>query len=286
MAAYVLWGVFPLFWALLGAANPIETLAERFVWSAVWTALCLVVLRQGFGWVRPALAGGQWVPLLLASIVIAVNWGMFIFAVQTGHTVESSLGYFINPLLNLVFGRIFFSERLDRWGWGGALTALVGVVVISWGSWHTVWISLLLATSFGIYGVLKKKAQLPALQGLFLESVFMTPLALVVLVVMGVMGLGHFGLGWSITALFVVSGLVTAVPLWLFAQAARGLPLGLLGMLQFIGPTLQLLIGLLVFHQKISWVWWVGLPLVWLGCALYLVGVLGRGRRSRGPAGG
>ncbi|MGJ6980904.1 EamA family transporter RarD [Aestuariimicrobium soli] len=274
MGAYVLWGVFPLFWALLGDANPIETLAERFLWSALWTALLLVVLRQGFSWLRPALAGGQWVPLLLASIVIAVNWGMFIFAVQTGHTVESSLGYFINPLLNLVFGRVFFGERLDRWGWAGALSALVGVVVISWGSWHTVWISLLLAASFGIYGVLKKRSQVPALQGLFLESSFMSPVALVVIIVLAVTGRGHFG--GHLTWLFVISGLVTAIPLWLFALAARGMPLGLLGMLQFIGPTLQLIIGLLVFKQQISWVWWIGLPLVWVGCGLYLVGVLGR----------
>lgn len=273
----MLWGVFPLFWALLDGANPIEILAERFLWSAVWTALLLVVLKQGFAWIRPALAGGQWVPLLLASIVIAVNWGMFIFAVQTGHTVESSLGYFINPLLNLVFGRIFFGERLDRWGWVGALSALVGVLVISWGSWQTVWISLLLAGSFGIYGVLKKRSQLPALQGLFLESTFMSPVALAVIVVLAVTGRGHFG--GPLTWLFVVSGLVTAIPLWLFALAARGMPLGLLGMLQFIGPSLQLVIGLLVFKQQVSWVWWIGLPLVWVGCALYLVGVMGRRNR-------
>ena len=148
--------MFPLFWALLAQAGPLEVLAERIVWSAVATGIALLITGAGFGWVRPSLAGGQWRALLLASVVITVNWGMFIFAVNTGHVVESSLGYFINPLVNLVLGWWLFGERLDRWGWVGALLALAGVIVISARSWHTVWISLLLAGSFGAYGAIKK----------------------------------------------------------------------------------------------------------------------------------
>lgn len=268
----MLWGVFPLFWALLAQAGPLEVLAERIVWSAVATGVALLIGGGGFAWRRPSLAGGQWRALALASVVITVNWGLFIFAVNTGHVVESSLGYFINPLVNLVLGWWLFGERLDRWGWAGAALALAGVLVIGSVSWRTIWISLLLAGSFGAYGVIKKKASIPALRGLFVESSFMAPICVVYLVVLQLVGAGHFGQP-RLTALFVVSGVVTAIPLFLFAIAARGLPLGMLGVLQYIGPTMQLLIGVFVNHQQVAAVWWVGLPLVWVGCVLYLIGV-------------
>lgn len=278
MAAYVFWGVFPLFWVLLDRAAPLEVLAQRILWSVVVTAIALLVTGQGWRWLRPSLAGGQWRALALASVVITVNWGMFIFAVNTGHVVESSLGYFINPLVNLVLGWWLFGERLDRWGRTGALLALVGVIVISARSWHTVWISLLLAGSFGAYGAIKKKASIPALRGLFVESSFMAPLCLVYVVGLQVAGASHFGEP-RLTALFAVSGVITAIPLFLFAVAARGLPLGTLGVLQYVAPTMQFLIGVFVTHQRIDPIWWVGLPIVWLGCIVYLIGLFRQRRR-------
>ena len=278
IGCYVLWGVFPLFWPLLGAASPVEVLAQRIVWSCVAAGLAMVVLRQSWDWLAK-LRGRTLLLLVAASAVIAVNWGTFIYAVNTNHVVESSLGYFINPLVNLVLGRVLFGERLDRMGRVGAVLALIGVVVISIGNWRTLWISLLLAGSFGIYGALKKTVRIAPLPGLFVESGLMLVPSLIFLVIWEGQGRGHFvsPLWW----LFIAGGVLTMVPLWLFAVGARGLPLGTLGILQYIGPTMQFLLGLIVFGQNVSLGYWVGIVIVWLGCACYVAGMWWRARRAR-----
>lgn len=276
VGCYVLWGLFPLFWPLLGRASAVEVLAHRMVWSFVAALLAILLLRQRWTWLR-TMTPRRWLLLVIAALVISANWGVYIFAVNSGHVVEGSLGYFINPLVNLLFGRLFFSERLDRLGRVGAALAFVGVAVIAAGNWRTLWISLVLALSFGIYGALKKTIPIPPLPGLLVESGVMLLPALFFLVTLESSGRGHVGVP-NYWWLFPVSGVVTLIPLWLFATAARGLPLGTLGVLQYIGPTIQFLLGLVVFGQRPSTVYWLGLVVVWVGCAVYLWGLRRRGR--------
>lgn len=280
IGCYVLWGTFPLFWPLVGEASPVEVLAHRMIWSFVSALVMILLLRQSWTWLR-TLTRPRWALLVAAAVVISFNWGTYIYSVNSGHVVEGSLGYFINPLVNLLLGRIIFGERLDRWGRVGALLAFCGVAVIAAGNWRTLWISLVLAGSFGIYGALKKSIPIPALAGLLVESGIMLLPSLAFVFWLQSQGRGHFlsvpGYWW----LLPLGGLVTMVPLWLFATAARGLRLGTLGVLQYIGPTMQFLFGLFFFHQRPSAGYWSGLVVVWIGCAVYLWGL---GRRSRARA--
>ncbi|MGD7732732.1 EamA family transporter RarD [Propionibacteriaceae bacterium G57] len=278
IACYVIWGGFPLFWPLLDAASPVEVLAHRMVWSCASALVVMLVVRHPWGWVKQ-LSGRSWLLLVAAAVVISFNWGGFIYAVNSGHVVESSLGYFINPLVSLVLGRVVFGERLDARGKVGAALAFAGVVIIAAGSWRTLWISLLLAGTFGAYGALKKSLTIPALPGLLVESGIMLVPSLIYLFVLESRGQGHWtapNMWW----LFMLGGLLTMVPLWLFAIAAKGLPLGTVGVLQYIAPTSQFLLGLFVFGQHVSAGYWAGLVVVWIGCLVYLSGMLRQTRRQ------
>ncbi len=273
-AAYTVWGLMPLFWALLKAATPLEILSQRIVWSSAAVALVLLALRTPWHWVATVFDRRNLPRLLLASAFIAVNWLTYIAAVNTGHVVEASLGYFINPLVNVLIGALWFGEALGRLGKLGGLLALGGVVVIAAGSWATLWISLVLAVSFGLYGVAKKRAHLPALQGLLVESGFLAPLALGYLVFLGVSGTAAFGRTASDSLLLALTGPATALPLWLFAIAATRLPLGVLGVLQYWAPTISFVLGITLFGEHVTPAYWAGLVLVWGGSALYLASAL------------
>lgn len=270
VAAYAIWGFFPLLFPLLKPAGPLEILAHRVVWSLAAVALVLVALRRDWGWLAASLRGPRLGRMVAASGLIGVNWLTFIWAVNNNHVVEASLGYFINPLLNIVLGVLLFRERLTRGGLVGTLLAFGGVVVIAWDSWRGLWVSLALALSFGLYAAVKKSARLPALQGLLVESGLLAPLALPYLVFLGVTGVGAFGTTPAASGLLVLAGVLTAVPLWLFAIAAPRLPLGVVGILQYLGPTIQFLLGITVFGQVVSPSYWAGLVLVWSGSAVYL----------------
>ena len=289
VAAYLIWGVFPLMFAALVPASPLEILAHRIVWSLVAVGLVLLALRRPWSWVVALLRSRQrLLRMALAALLIATNWLTYIWAVNNGHVVEGSLGYFINPLLNIVLGVVLFGERMGRSGRTGALLALAGVGVIAWENWQGLWISLMLAGSFGLYGAVKKGAPLPALEGLFVESALLTPMALPYLLWLGSKGAGQFGSDARLSGLLVLAGVLTAVPLWLFAIAAVQLPYGVLGMLQYLGPTLQFLLGITVFGQHVNASYWAGLVLVWIGSAVYLTGAIGRRgapRRTPPPAG-
>jgi len=276
VAAYLIWGVFPLMFAALVPATPLEILAHRIVWSLAAVGLVLVVLRRPWSWVLALVRSRRLLRMALAALLIAVNWLTFIWAVNNGHVVEGSLGYFINPLVNIALGVLLFGERMGRSGRTGALLALVGVGVIAWENWQGLWISLMLAGSFGLYGAVKKGAPLPALEGLFVESALLTPMALPYLLWLGSQGAGRFGSDARLSGLLVLAGVLTAVPLWLFAIAAVQLPYGVLGMLQYLGPTLQFVLGITVFGQHVNASYWVGLVLVWIGSAVYLTGAIGR----------
>jgi len=281
VTAYVLWGLLPLFWTLLKAAGPLEILAERIVWSFVSVVIALLVLRRSWRWVPGVFTRVNFPRLAAAAVLIAVNWLTYIFAVNNGHVVEASLGYFINPLVNVVFGVLLFGERLGTGGRIGGLLALAGVAVIAWGSWSTLWISLALAASFGLYGVAKKKAHLPALEGLAVESGFLLVPSVAYVAWLAAHGMGQFGLTASMTTLLVLTGPITALPLWLFAIAAPRLPFGVVGVLQYLAPTIQFLMGVLVFGEHVTPAYWAGLVLVWAGSAVYLTTTLRPARASR-----
>lgn len=276
VGAYAIWGFFPLVFPQLLPAAPVEILAHRIIWSMVVVGLVLVVLRRPWGWLSNALAPKRLPWMLAGSLLIAANWFTFIWAVNNNHVVESSLGYFINPLVNIVLGVFIFGERMSRGGLIGTILAGIGVVVIAQENWAQLWISLTLAASFGLYGVVKKRTTLPALEGLFLEAGLLSPFAVIAWIFFAAHGASTFGTGLQHTALLILAGVLTALPLWLFAIAAPRLPLGVVGVLQYLGPTIQFLLGITVFGQVVPPSYWAGLFLVWGGSAVYLWAVFNR----------
>lgn len=267
--AYVLWGVFPLYFKALRPAGPFEILAHRIVWSLVFVALLLTVVRQ---WreiapllKRPRTVGG----ISLAAAFIAVNWAVYIYGVNSGHVVETSLGYFINPLVTVLLGVLVLRERLRWTQWAALGIGAVAVVVLTVDYGRPPWIALALAGSFGTYGFIKKRLGLPAAHGLLMESGVLTVPALVYLVVLAGSGSSTFtGVSVAHTLMLVASGVATAVPLLLFAGAANRIPLTGLGITQYLAPTLQFALGVLLFHEAMPAARLAGFGLVW--CALVI----------------
>ncbi len=278
---YVLWGFTALYWPLIKQAGALELLANRVVWSFVLVVVLLLVLRRPWAWVRTLRY--TWPRLLAAAVLIALNWLTYIWAVNAGHVAEASLGYFLNPLVNVVLGMAIFHERPTRQSLLGILFAALGVGVIAFVMAKTVWVAIVLALTFGVYGVVKKRAVLGALEGLAVESGVLVPIAVGYLLVLG--PAGHLGTGVGPTLLLIGAGIVTAVPLWIFAIVAPRIPLSTLGMLQFVSPTLQLLTGLFVLGQQVPPLYFAGLALVWIGLGVYLAGSLRNTRRAALVAG-
>lgn len=280
VAAYVLWGLFPLYWPLLKPANAVEILAHRIMWSLVAVVVILAAARN-WAWIR-TLDRGKVGILALASVLISVNWGTYIFAVNTGRTIEASLGYFINPLISIVFGVVIFRERLRTWQWVavGLGTAAVAVLTVDYG--RLPYIALILAFSFGVYGLLKKFASMPSAESLAVETTVMFVPALAASVFMQVNGqaaFGHHGPGNM--ALLAAGGVVTAIPLLLFNASAVRVPMSTLGLLQYLAPVLQFLIGLLVQHEEMPASRWAGFLLVWAALIVLTADGLLTGRRTR-----
>lgn len=276
LATYIFWGFTTLYWPLIKQAGALELLANRVLWSLVFVVVVLLVLRRPWTWLKSLRY--SWPRLLAASVFIALNWLTYIWAVNNGHVAESSLGYFLNPLLNVVLGMIVFGERPSKQSLVGIGFAALGVAVIAVVMTKTIWVALVLATSFAVYGVFKKRAVLGALEGLAVESGVLAPVALGYLIWLGPSQ--HLGTGVGPTLLLMGAGLVTAGPLWLFAIAAPKIPLSTLGMMQFISPTIQLLTGIFVLGQRVPGLYWVGLGLVWVGLGFYLTGSLRNARRA------
>lgn len=253
-AAYGMWGILPLYWKQLSGVSAVEVLCHRVLWSGLF--LVAVLLAKGrLGdvlhiWRRRTSA----LPVLACSLLITVNWGIYIWAVQTGRVTESSLGYYITPLLSVALGALFFHERLDRWAKVSVGLALLGVAVATWRLGSLPWVAVLLSTSFALYGALKKKAGLDALSGLAAETLIAMPLALAYLGWIGGGAFIHPGLqgGPKATVLLVLAGPVTAVPLLTFAYAAVRIPLQRLGFIQYFSPTLQLGLGLFLMGEHLS----------------------------------
>jgi chloramphenicol-sensitive protein RarD len=282
VGAYFLWGAFPLFFPLLKPAAPVEILAHRIVWSLAAVAVVLVATRSA-GSLREVVRDRRRLLLLTgAALLIAVNWGTFIYAVNSKHVIESSLGYFITPLVSAAFGVFVFRERLRPWqlvALGLGATA-VGLLAIDYG--RLPWIALTLALSFGTYGLLKKLAGVGAAESLAVETLVLLVPALIYIVVLQASGggtLAHHGGGHVV--LLITLGPVTAVPLLLFAGAVTRVPLTLMGMLQYLAPVLQFLVGLAIVGERMPPSRWIGFGLVWAAIAVFSVDGLRASRRAR-----
>nr|WP_116023552.1 EamA family transporter RarD [Thermomonospora umbrina] len=280
VAAYVLWGLFPLYWPLLKPAGAVEILAHRVLWSLAAVAAILTV-RRHWAWVR-GLTPRQGGLLALAAGLIAANWGTYIYAVNSGHTIEASLGYFINPLISVLLGVLVFRERLRPWQWAAIGLGALAVVVLAVDHGRPPWMALVLAGSFGTYGLLKKVAGMPSAESRAVETAVTFVPALVFLLVLEGRGTGTFGHeGVPQALLLAAAGIVTAVPLMLFNAAAIRIPMSTMGMLQYLAPVLQFLIGLLIQHEAMPGSRWVGFLLVWAALAILTFDGLRVARRNR-----
>jgi chloramphenicol-sensitive protein RarD len=270
IGAYVCWGVFPIYWKLMRPSSALEILAHRIFWSAVVMALIIAVVR-GWSSIGRLLRDRRRVALIAtAATVLSVNWGTYIYGVNAARVVETSLGYFINPLVTVLLGVFVLRERLRpaQWAAIGVGTLAVAVLTVDYG--HVPYLALILAVSFGCYGLIKKRLAVPAKDGLFLESATLALPALAYLGVLRAAGESTFGrVSPSHTALLVLGGLVTAIPLLLFAGAANRIPLSAIGLLQYIAPVLQLGCGVLIYHEPMSAIRWWGFGLVWTALAVF-----------------
>lgn len=282
IGAYGMWGLVPLFWPLLKPAGAVEILAHRMVWSLVFIGVALLALRR-WGWIRELVRSPRKLALItVAAAVISVNWGLYIWSVNTGHVVEASLGYFINPLVTIALGVLVLKERLRPAQWAAVGVGFAAVLVLAIGYGQPPWISLTLAFSFAVYGLVKKKLNLGGLESLAAETAVQFLPALGYLVWIGTQGTLTFGSeGAGHAALLAATGIVTAVPLVCFGAAAIRVPLSTLGLLQYLAPTFQFLLGILYFHEAMPPERWAGFALVWLALTLLTWDALRTARRSR-----
>jgi chloramphenicol-sensitive protein RarD len=276
MGAYVLWGLFPIYWRLLERVPALEILAHRMIWSLVFVAVILTV-QKDWRWLGLALRNRRTVvTYTVAAILLSVNWGTYIWAVNAGYVVEASLGYFINPLVNVLLGVAFLGEKLRTGQVVAVVLAGLGVVYLTVSYGSLPWISLVLAFTFGLYGLIKKTAALESMHGFSLETLVLFLPALVYLLYREAAGVGAFvHLGLVPTLLLILAGPVTSVPLLLFGYAARRVPLSMLGFLQYIAPTLQFILGVFVYIEPFPPARLVGFCIIWVALLVYsLEGVL------------
>ena len=284
--AFVIWGLFPLYWHLLKQVPSDQIIAHRIVWSAVLLFVLLSV-RERLDWVRQIWAVPPTFWLLgLASVVIGFNWSLYIWAVNAGHVVETSLGYFINPLLSVLLGVLVLGERLGKLQWLAVGLAAVGVAWLTWQGGRVPWIAIGLSISFALYGLLRKLTPVEPVAGIGMESLFLfvPALAWVLWAEAGHGGGFTGGWGWGTLALLVASGAVSAVPLIAFTYGVRRIPLSVVGLLQYIGPTLQFLCGVLVFREPFGMARLVGFAFIWAGLLVFALAGWRAATRTRNAA--
>lgn len=281
LAAYTIWGLLPAFLKLLVAVPPVEILAHRIVWSVLLLGAVVTMVR---GWPRamavlraPRLLG----VLVLTALLIGGNWLLYIWAVNSAHVIETSLGYFINPLLNVALGVLVLGERLGRAQLASVALAGAGVLYLGLAQGGVPWISLGLAISFSLYGLVRKMAPVDPLTGLFAETLLLAPAALVLLLTLGAQGRGSFGADGATDLLLLASAALTAGPLLMFAAAGKRLRYATIGLLQYIAPTMQFLLAVLLFREPLSPAHLVAFPLIWTGLAIFALDALAK---SRAPA--
>lgn len=268
-ACYVLWGIFPLYWKLLDSVPSLFILANRALWSAIFlTIFCVIWNRKTFIHIISNKTNVKY--MSLSGMLITMNWGTFIYAVNNGYLIESSLGYYINPLVNIVMGMVFFKERLNIYEKISAGLAFSGVAYMTFSYGSLPVISLVLALTFSLYGVVKKKAGLPVVPALALENIMILPIVLIYFTWTFV-NTPETVLNLTVTetVLLVAGGLVTAIPLLMFAKAVKSISYITVGFLQYIGPTLQLIIAVLIFHERFTSSHWICFGLIWAGLTVF-----------------
>ena len=282
IAAFVIWGLFPLYLIGLLQVSAMQITAHRIVWSCVFVLGWLAVTGD-LGKLRDAVKRhGVLVRLVASAFFIAVNWLGFAWAVNHGHVLEVSLAYFIGPLLNVLLGIFVLSERLDRAQWVAVAFAAAGVAYLTFIAGHPPWIALMVGSSFAFYGLIRKTVSIEALPGLAVETILLAPLAAGYLLWCQAKGIGVFGhTGALVDALLLAGGVVTSVPLVLFAYGARRVPFSTIGILQFIAPSMQLACGLFVFGEPFESARATGFALIWVGLAIYAGNALWRARSIR-----
>jgi len=280
IGAYGTWGMFPVFFPLLQPATAPEVLAHRIVWTCVFMAVVLVAVGRVSD--LRSINGRTWLLLACASILISINWLIYVYAVNNGHVVDAALGYFINPLVSVLLGMVIFGERLNRAQSVAVLIALAAIVVLSVEVDATPLIGLGLAFSFGLYGVVKKVVTTDPRVSVAVEAGLAAPLAIVFLVALQVNGHGQFtNHGSGHVALMMLSGPLTAIPLLMFAAAAQRLPLVTLGLLMYFNPALQMTWGILVGHEPMPPARWIGFGLIWMALVVFSADGLFRAYRGR-----
>ncbi|WP_066801447.1 EamA family transporter RarD [Sphingomonas soli] len=278
IGAYGSWGILPLYIHLLQGVPALQVLAHRVLWSLLFLGGLILLLRRAKS-IAAAIRGRTLLLLLASAALIAINWIVYIWAVLNSHILEASLGYFINPLVNVALGVMVLGERLRRWQGVAIGVAAAGVLVLAASGGGALWISLTLAASFGAYGLVRKVAAIDALGGLVFETLLLAPLCLGWLIHADSLGEGAFGTSAGMTALLIIAGPVTALPLLWFSAGARRLPLSTMGLLQFMSPTIQFGLALL-FGEPLRPVHFITFPLIWAGCALFAWDAV---RASRAP---
>ena len=274
LAAYGLWGIMPIYFKWLQAVPSIDIVAHRIVWSLVALAL-LVSVAKAWDQVRTALTNRRTLAMLLVTaVLIGVNWLLYVYAINSGHILAGSLGYYLNPLANILLGRFILKERLTRLQWAAVAIAAAGIAVLAAGALGTLWISLTLCFSFATYGLLRKIIHVDSLAGLTIETMLLFPIALGWLLLGGAEGRPMFGVNGSETALLMAAGIVSTVPLLCFTAAARRLAYSTVGMLQFIAPTLQFALAVAVYGERFTVAHAIAFGAIWTALFLYVVALL------------
>lgn len=279
LAAYVLWGILPVYWKALELVSPFEILSSRFMWSCVFVFLLIIFqkkwplfakeVKQVFSNVKTGAA------MVAAGITISFNWGTFIWAINNGHIVETSMGYYINPLVSILFAVVFLRERLDKMQLAAITCAFIGVASMVYSFGKIPWVSLTLAFTFALYGLLKKILPVSALTSIMLETLLITPLALVYEYSLWQQGVSFYASGnLQVIMMLTGAGVVTAIPLLLFTAGARLLPLKIIGFLQYISPTLTLLIGVFVYNEAFTASHLLAFGWIWAALLLFIVSQL------------
>jgi chloramphenicol-sensitive protein RarD len=279
--AFFIWGLLPLYLKWLQAVPVLQVTAHRLSWGCV-VALLWLGVRGELKFLRAALIDPRTrVRLFLSAALISANWITYVWGVANDRVVETSLGYFINPLFNVMLGVMLLSEKLNRAQWSAVGLAAAGVAYLTWSAGHPPWISLILAFTFGLYGFVRKVIQVDALAGFGAETLLLLPLGVGYLIWCETAGIASFGhTDLTTNVLLVLGGPVTAVPLVLFAFGARRIPYSTVGLLQYIGPTLQLLLGVFAFHEPFGSARMIGFSLIWSGLAIYAIDGVWRSRKG------
>ena len=278
--AYLLWALFPLYFPLLEPAGAVEILAHRFVWTLVFMVIALSFMRA---WPELKAASAKtWGTIFIAALLISVNWGVYVYLVNNGQVAEAALGYFINPLVSVLLAMIFFRESISRLQLGSVILATIAVIVLTIGVGHPPLGALALAFSFGFYGLMKKRVSLSSAASLTAESAVITPIALAYILWLSSNGQSTFtSEGTGHTLLMMSAGVATAIPLLLFGEGAKRLPLATLGLMQYLTPVLQITLAVTVLGEQLEPERWIGFFIIWGAVALFICDLILKMRRQR-----